>query len=68
MPCGEYRSLNFATTPDKYPLPNMQYVAAKLHGCTVLSKVDLVKGYHQVPVAPGDMPKTAIITPFSLFE
>ena len=46
----------------------MQHVAAKLHGCTVLSKVDLVKGYHQVPVAPGDMPKTAIITPFGLFE
>ena len=57
-----------ATTPDQYPLPNMQDVAAKLHGCTVFSKVDLVKGYHQVPVAPGDVPKTAIVTPFGLFE
>jgi len=67
-PCGDYRRLNLATTPDQYPLPNMQDVAAKLHGCTVFSKVDLVKGYHQVPVAPGDVPKTAIITPFGLFE
>ena len=67
-PCGDYRRLNLATTPDQYPLPNMQDVAAKLHGCTVFSKVDLVKGYHQVPVDPGDVPKTAIITPFGLFE
>jgi cytoskeleton-associated protein 5 len=34
----------------------------------VFSKVDLVKGYHQVPVAAADVPKTAIITPFGLFE
>jgi len=34
----------------------MQDLANGLHGCTVLSKIDLVKGY------------PAIITPFGLFE
>ena len=67
-PYGDYRRLNLATTPDQYPLPNMQDVAAKLHSCTMFSKVDRVKGYHQVPVAPRDIPKTAIIMPFGLFE
>jgi len=67
-PCGDYRRLNTVTTPDRYPLPNMQDLANGLDGCTVFSKIDLVKGYHQVPIAPADIPKTAIITPFGLFE
>lgn len=32
------------------------------------SLFDLVRGYHQVPVHPPDMPKTAVIAPFGLFE
>jgi hypothetical protein len=68
QPCGNYRRLNLVTTPDKYPLPNMQDLSNGLHGCTVLSKIDHVKGYHQIPVAREDIPKTAIITPFGLFE
>jgi hypothetical protein len=46
----------------------MQNLSNDLHGCTVFSKIDLVKGYHQIPVATKDIPKTAIITPFGLFK
>jgi hypothetical protein len=63
-PCGNYRRLNLVTTPDKYPLPNMQDLSNGLHGCTIFSKIDLVKGYHQIPVVTEDIPKTAFITPF----
>jgi hypothetical protein len=48
-----------------YPLPNMLDFAA---GCTVFSKIDLQKGYHQIPVNLEDMQKTTITTPFSLIE
>jgi hypothetical protein len=67
-PCGDYRQLNLQTVEDKYPLPNMADLAARLDGCTIFSKLDLRKGYLQVPVAAADIPKTAIITPFGLFE
>jgi len=53
---------------DKYTCPNLADLAANLHGATVFSKLDLRKGYHQVPVHPRDVPKTAVVTPFGLFE
>jgi hypothetical protein len=67
-PCGDYRHLNLQTVEDRYPLPNMADLAARLAGCNIFSKLDLRKGYLQVPVAATDVPKTAIITPFGLFE
>ena len=67
-PCGDYRRLNNITTPDRYPLPNIHDFAANLHGRRFFSKINLVKGYHQVPITEEDIPKTAIITPFGLFE
>ncbi len=67
-PCGDYRRLNLVTKPDLYPPPHMEDLTAKLAGCCFFSKIDLRKGYHQILVAAADVPKTAIITPFGLFE
>ena len=67
-PCGDYRRLNNQTIPDRYPLPNIADFGSQLHGSTVFSKLDLQKGYYQVPMSPEDAKKTAIITPFGLWE
>ena len=56
------------TTPDRYPVPNIHDFTTNLSGCKVFSKIDLVKGYYQVPVNHADIEKTAVITPFGLFE
>jgi hypothetical protein len=67
-PCGDYRQLNLATVADKYPVPNMQDLSARLHGRAIFSKLDLRKGYYQIPMRPEDVAKTAVITPFGLWE
>ena len=65
---GDYRVLNRATISDQYPVPHLYDSIAALHGATIFSKIDLVRGYHQIPVADEDKCKTAITTPFGIFE
>ena len=66
-PCGDYRELNKRTVPDRYPMPNIADLTNDLHACTVFTKLDLVKAFHQIPMAKEDQLKTAITTPFGLF-
>lgn len=67
-PCGDYRKLNYLTIPDRYPLPLVQDFNSNIKNAKIFSKVDIVRAYHFIPIAEEDVYKTAITTPFGLYE
>ena len=66
--CGDYRALNRITRMDNYGLPLLSSFNTLMHGCTVYSKLDLLKAYHQIGVYGPHVHKTAVSTPIGLFE
>jgi hypothetical protein len=64
----DYRALNKITIKNKYPLPRIEdYVHDSLQGAKVFSTLDLQSGYHQLRIAPEDVPKTAFTTPVGTY-
>lgn len=59
----DYRRLNLATIPDRYPVPNIQEFTA--HGTSIYSKIDLIRANEQMSIFPSALKRA---TPFSLWE
>ncbi|XP_029766793.1 uncharacterized protein LOC113406182 [Terrapene carolina triunguis] len=66
--CCDYRKLNEVTHKDAYPLPRVEESLDALGSARVFSTLDLTSGYFQVAVEERDRKKTAVTTPFGLFE
>jgi hypothetical protein len=64
----DYCSLNEVTINNKYPLPRIDDLVDQLKGACVFSKIDLRSGYHQLKIRATDIPKTAFITQYGLYE
>ena len=46
----------------------MDEVLERVGTSRIFSKFDLMKGFHQLPMAPEDIEKTGFITPFGCYE
>jgi hypothetical protein len=66
--CIDYRSLNEVTVKNKYPLPWIEDLVNQLRGASVFWKIDLRSGYCHLRIRPSDIPKTAFITKYGLYE
>lgn len=66
--CCDYRRLNQVTCKDAYPLPRVEESLDALGNAQLFSTLDLTAGYFQVAVKDSDREKTAVTTPFGLFE
>ncbi|WVZ71519.1 hypothetical protein U9M48_020095 [Paspalum notatum var. saurae] len=66
--CVDYRGLNAVTVKNKYPLSRIEDLFDQLKGACVFSKIDLRSGYHQLRIRPSDIPKTAFISCYGLYE
>jgi hypothetical protein len=66
--CVDYRALNEVTIKNKYPLPWIDDLFGQLRGACVLSQIDLRSGYHQLKIRASDIPKTAFISTYGLYE
>ena len=65
---GDYRSLNAVTKKNSYPMRYINDFSARLKGHTKFSCIDLRDAFHQIPIHEDDIEKTALSTPFGLFE
>ena len=66
--CVDYRAVNSITAPDPYMMPFIEDILDTLATAKFISKVDLNKGFHQIPVDSVDRQKTAFCTPWGKFE
>ena len=66
--CIDYRGLNRVTVKNKYTLPQTDELLDQLRGAKWFSKIDLASGYHQIPIEPSDVWKTAFRKRYGYYE
>jgi len=65
---ADYRELNAKTVLDRTPMPHPEDVFMQLTGMEKFAKLDITSMFNQIEIDERDVAKTAITTPFGLFE
>ena len=66
--CIDFKRINAITTPVPFYMPRVEEVLEQVGKSRVLSKLDLSKGYYQVPMAPEYIEKTSFVCHRGKFE
>lgn len=66
--CTDFRKVNAVTVPDSYPLPRMEDCVDNVGFAQFVSKLDMLKGYWQVPLTFKASEIAAFVTPDSFLQ
>lgn len=65
--CSDFRKFNSVTKPDSYPLPRVDDCVDWVESARYVSKLNLLKGYWQVPLLECAKELSAFVMPDCLF-
>ncbi|XP_076843961.1 uncharacterized protein LOC143488888 [Brachyhypopomus gauderio] len=66
--CTDYRRLNAITVTDSFPLPRIDDCVDAIGDARFVTKLDLLKGYWQVPLTPRASELSAFVTPDAFLQ
>ncbi|XP_036419554.1 uncharacterized protein LOC118803140 isoform X1 [Colossoma macropomum] len=66
--CTDYRKVNAVTRSDSFPLPRIDDCVDRVGSAKYVSKLDLLKGYWQVPLTARASDISAFVTPDSFLQ
>lgn len=66
--CVDYRGLNQQTIFDPQPMPKLEEIINKLGKAKYISKLDLTKGYWQIPLSEAAQEISAFVTSFGHYQ
>jgi hypothetical protein len=66
--CVDFRKVNKVTVFDPEPMPDPNEIMVKIGNSKFFSKIDLCKGYWQIPMRSQDRDLTSFLTPNGLYR
>lgn len=66
--CNDYRKVNSVTKADPFPLPRMEDCVDRVGSAKFVTKLDLLKGYWQVPLTSRASKISAFVTPDNFLQ
>ncbi|XP_069171090.1 uncharacterized protein [Procambarus clarkii] len=66
--CTDYRKVNAVTVADSFPIPRIDDCLDRIGSARYVSKIDLLKGYYQIPLSEEAKRISAFVTPNGLYQ